>query len=96
VALQPPVILIHGITGSVLRDEYPLPPEAVWDPGVFGVEAFERIAVHPESPAPTPEKRLYEAQGPSRVTVSHGVRVIYGERRAAARRRTCGPMPTRR
>ena len=78
-ALQPPVILIHGITGSVLRDEYPLPPEAVWDPGVFGVEAFERIAVHPESPAPTPEKRLYEAQGPSRVTVSHGVRVIYGE-----------------
>lgn len=78
-AVQPPVILVPGITGSVLRDVYPLPPQAVWDPGVFGVEAFERIAIHPESPAPSPEKRLYEALGPSRVTASHGVRIVYGE-----------------
>jgi pimeloyl-ACP methyl ester carboxylesterase len=78
-ALQPPVILVHAITGSVLRDEYPLPPEPVWDPGVFKVEEFDRIAVHPESPAPTPEAPAYEALGPSRVNVSHTVRLIYGE-----------------
>jgi pimeloyl-ACP methyl ester carboxylesterase len=76
---QPPVVLVHAITGSVLRDEYPLPPESVWDPGVFGVEAFERIAIHPESPAATPEKALYEALGPSRLTASHAVRIIYGD-----------------
>jgi pimeloyl-ACP methyl ester carboxylesterase len=79
VALQPPVILVHAITGSVLRDEYPLPPEPVWDPGVFGTEFYERIAVHPESARPSPEAHLYEAVGPSRVTVSHAVRSIYGE-----------------
>jgi len=78
-ALQPPVVLVHAITGSVLVDEYPLPPEPVWDPGIFKVEAFDRIAVHPESPAPTPESPVYEALGPSRVNVSHTVRIIYGQ-----------------
>jgi len=76
---QPPVILVHAINGSVLRDEYPLPPGPVWDPGYFAVEAFERIAVHPESPAPSPETALFEAHGPSRVAGSHAVRLIYGE-----------------
>ncbi len=75
---QPPVILVHAITGSVLRDEYPLSPEAVWDPGVFGVEAFDRIAIHPDSTT-VPEKPLYEAIGPSRVTPSHAVGLIYGQ-----------------
>ena len=77
-AQQLPVVLVHAITGSVLVDEYPLPPEPVWDPGIFKVEAFDRIAVHPESPAPTPESPVYEALGPSRVNVSHTVRIIYG------------------
>ncbi len=76
---QPPVILVHGITASVLRDEYPLPPEAVWDPGVFGVEAFDRLAIHPESALEPADKPLYEALGPSRVMPSHVVRAIYGE-----------------
>lgn len=76
---QPPVVVVHGITGSVLRDEYPLPPEAVWDPGVFGVESFDRVAIHPESPGPSPEKPFYEALGPSRLTSSHVVRLIYGD-----------------
>lgn len=78
-ALPPPVVLVHAITGSVLRDEYPLPPEPVWDPGVFKVEAYDRIAIHPESPAPSPETPVYEALGPSRVAVSHTVRIVYGE-----------------
>ncbi len=79
VADQPPVVLVHAITGAVLRDEYPLPPEAVWDPGVFGVEAFDRIAIHPESPGPSTERPFYEALGPSRLTASHAVKLIYGE-----------------
>ena len=29
-----PVILVPGITGSVLHDEYEMPPEAVWTTGV--------------------------------------------------------------
>ena len=76
---QPPVIIVLAITGSVLRDEYPLPPEPVWDPGLLGIEAFDRIALHPESPGPPSEKPFYEALGPSRVTASHAVRVVYGE-----------------
>jgi pimeloyl-ACP methyl ester carboxylesterase len=78
VADQPPVILVHAITGSVLRDEYPLSPEPVWDPGVFAIEAFDRIAIHPESSS-APEKPLYEVLGPSRVTPSHAVGLIYGQ-----------------
>ncbi len=76
---QPPVIVVLAITGSVLRDEYPLPPEAVWDPGLLGIEAFDRIAIHPESPGPSAEKPFYESLGPSRVAASHAVRIIYGE-----------------
>lgn len=76
---QPPVVFVHAITGAVLRDEYPLPPEAVWDPGVLGVEDFDRIAIHPESAQAPADRPLYEALGPSRVMPSHAVRVIYGE-----------------
>jgi pimeloyl-ACP methyl ester carboxylesterase len=79
VADQPPVVLVHAITGAVLRDEYPQPPDPVWDPGLFGVEAFDRIAIHPESATAPAERPLYEAQGPSRVMPSHSVRAIYGE-----------------
>jgi pimeloyl-ACP methyl ester carboxylesterase len=79
VPLQPPVILVHGITGSVLRDEYTSPPDEVWKPGIFKVEQYDRVAVHPESPAPSPQTPLYEAVEPARVTASYTVRAVYGE-----------------
>lgn len=45
-ALPPLVVVVHAITGAVLRDEYPLPPGPMWEPGEFKVQAFDRIAVH--------------------------------------------------
>lgn len=41
----PPVILIPGITASVLHDEYELPPEAVWTTVLK--RRYERITLHP-------------------------------------------------
>ena len=41
----PPVILVPGITASVLHDEYELPPEAVWSTVLK--RRYERITLHP-------------------------------------------------
>ena len=71
---QPPVIVVHAITGSVLRDEYPVSPEVVWNPaagwGLFGKKEFERIAMHPED-------LRYEAAEPARVKRGEHIGLIY-------------------
>ena len=76
-AIQPPVILVHAITGSVLRDLYRVPPEVVWDPGITlfrweGIKEFSRLAMHPSD-------LRYEARQPAQIAASHPVSLAYGE-----------------
>jgi pimeloyl-ACP methyl ester carboxylesterase len=56
--LQNPVIVIPGITGSSLVDDYPLKADEIWTM-VFNKE-YERIALHPDD-------LRYEAEEPARV-----------------------------
>ncbi len=55
---QNPVIVIPGITGSSLVDDYPLKADEIWTM-VFNKE-YERIALHPDD-------LRYEAEEPARV-----------------------------
>ena len=64
-----PVIVVPGITGTQLRDEYQLPPEVVWS--VLQHE-YARIALHPDDPR-------YEAQEPARVQADNVFDVAYKE-----------------
>ncbi len=68
-AVQNPVIVIPGITGSTLRDEYPLDPQAVWGPLPFQ-QKWERVALHPDN-------LVYERNEPARVVPSHIFGVAY-------------------
>lgn len=75
--MQPPVIVVHGITGSVLRDVYPTTPEVVWDPGIEAlrwrpIKEFNRIAMHPDD-------LRYEAIGPANILPSHAAELGYAE-----------------
>ena len=68
---QPPVIVVHAITGSVLRDEYPVDPENVWDPSSgFRVRDFLRIGLHPDDVR-------FEAEEPARVRAAQMIEIIY-------------------
>lgn len=74
---QPPVIVVHGITGSVLRDVYPTTPEVVWDPGIEAlrwrpIKEFHRIAMHPDDVR-------YEAIEPAKIVPSHAAEMGYAE-----------------
>ena len=66
--LVAPVIVVPGITASVLRDEYDLPPSDVWTT-VFR-RNHDRIALHPEN-------LRYEAREPARVARSHVYPLVY-------------------
>lgn len=65
----PPVILLPGITGTYLRDEYQLPPDRVW--GVLE-HNFGRVALHPDDPR-------FEAVEPARVRADSIFEVPYKE-----------------
>ena len=67
---QTPVIVIPGITGSSLEDEYPLDRNAVWS-AVINKE-YERIALHPDD-------LRYEAVEPARVVRGKPFELVYGE-----------------
>lgn len=67
---QNPVILLHGITASVLRDEYPLEPETVWSTVLH--KSWERIALHPDG-------LRYERQEPARVAADHPFALPYAQ-----------------
>ena len=66
--LQPPVVVIPGITASNLRDEYPVGPEPVWE---ILRRSWERIALHPDDVR-------YERAQPSRVVVDAMFGFPYG------------------
>ena len=64
-----PVIVVPGITGTDLVDQYPLPPETVWNPLI---KAFDRSAPHPDN-------LMYEAAEPARVGASQIFAIAYRE-----------------
>jgi pimeloyl-ACP methyl ester carboxylesterase len=70
--LPAPVIVLPGIMGSTLRDEYPVAPEQVWNVGRYVAKQYERITLHPSDPR-------YEVLEPARVVRDHAFPVFYGE-----------------
>lgn len=67
--MQPPVIVVPGMTASELRDEYPVDPETVWS--LFHKQ-YERVALHPDDDR-------YEAIEPARVQPDRALPLVYGE-----------------
>ena len=67
--MQPPVIVVPGITATSLRDQYPVDPERVWTPLS---REFERISLHPED-------QRYERTEPARVRADDIFSVVYAE-----------------
>lgn len=67
--LPSPTIVVPGITASHLLDEYPLPPDTVWN---MLTNDYERIALHPGD-------LRYEAREPARITRGQLYEVAYKE-----------------
>ena len=67
--LPDPVIMVPGITATVLRDFYDLPPTGIW--GIM-TQNFERVALHPED-------RRYEAALPAQVRAEEALELAYRE-----------------
>ena len=65
----PPVIVLPGVTGTQLRDEYPFPPDIVWS--VLQHE-YARIALHPDNPR-------YEVAQPARIQPDNVFDIAYKE-----------------
>jgi pimeloyl-ACP methyl ester carboxylesterase len=64
-----PVIMVPGITGTYLRDEYQLPADRVW--GVIEHD-YLRVALHPDDPR-------FEAMEPARVRADGIFEIAYKE-----------------
>lgn len=67
-----PVIVLPGIMGSALRDEYPIDPETVWSPFRSAIKKFDRITQHPDD-------TRYEVNEPARVVADQVFTICYGE-----------------
>jgi hypothetical protein len=81
------VIVLHGLTASVLRDEYPVDPETVLTRAPLGPARWERLERHPDDWS-------YEAKEPARVRPSHLVPIGYAEL-VEALRSDLAPAPDR-
>src|SRR5436190_20845939 len=66
-----PVIVVPGIIANYLRDDYPLPPESVWEV-LEGSKQYERVSLHPDN-------RRYEAIEPARDAPGQLYEVAYRE-----------------
>lgn len=69
-AAQNPVIVVPGITASVLEDRYPIDPVDIWNASTK--KDFERITLHPDD-------LRYEAQEPARVVARNPIQLAYGD-----------------
>jgi pimeloyl-ACP methyl ester carboxylesterase len=67
-----PVIVLPGIMGSELRDEYPVSPQTVWSPFKLLVKAYDRITLHPDN-------TQLELKEPARVVRDQTFELIYSE-----------------
>ena len=66
-----PVIVVPGIIATYLRDEYPLPPELIWQV-LEASKNYERASLHPDD-------LRYEAIEPARVVPGQLYEVAYKE-----------------
>ena len=84
-----PVIVIPGIVASYLRDEYPLPPESIWEV-LESSKQYERASLHPDN-------LRFEAVEPARVVAGQLYEVAYKELieelRYNLRQRSDQPVP---
>src|SRR6266403_782932 len=67
-----PVIVLPGIMGSALRDEYPVSPETVWTPFKLVIKAYDRITAHPDN-------TRFELVEPARVVKDQLFAIAYSE-----------------
>jgi pimeloyl-ACP methyl ester carboxylesterase len=68
-AYIPPVIVLPGVTGTNLRDEYQTPPDVVWS---MLQHQYARVALHPDN-------TRYEALEPARVQADSVFDIAYKE-----------------
>jgi len=68
--LQPPVIVVPGITATSLEDTYPLSPDEIWSPILS--KNYERISMHPDDPR-------YDAMEPARVLPRTMFGIVYND-----------------
>jgi pimeloyl-ACP methyl ester carboxylesterase len=66
-----PVIVIPGVIATYLRDEYPLPPDSLWEVLELSKE-YERVSLHPDN-------LRYEAIEPARVVPGQLYEIAYKE-----------------
>ncbi|MGC9954361.1 MAG: alpha/beta hydrolase [Rhizomicrobium sp.] len=66
-----PVIVLPGVIATYLRDEYPLPPDSIWEV-LDSSKQFERASLHPD-------KLRYEAIEPARVVPGQIYEIAYKE-----------------
>ena len=66
-----PVIVVPGIIATYLRDEYPLPPQSIWEV-LEGSKQYERASLHPD------DLRM-EAIEPARVVPGQLYEIAYKE-----------------
>lgn len=67
-SVQPPVIVVPGITATGLEDFYPIPPEEVWTAVLR--KHYDRISLHPDD-------LRYEAMEPARIQPRQPFELIY-------------------
>src|SRR5258706_11853426 len=87
--LPNPVIVLPGVIATYLRDEYPLPPESIWEV-LDSSKQFERASLHPDNLA-------LDAIEPARVVPGQIYEIAYKELveelRHNLRRRPDQPVP---
>ena len=66
-----PVIVLPGVIATYLRDEYPLPPESIWEV-LESSKQYERASLHPDN-------LRYEAIEPARVLPGQLYEIAYKE-----------------
>ena len=66
-----PVIVLPGVIATYLRDEYPLPPNSIWEV-LDSSKQFERASLHPD-------RLRYEAIEPARVVPGQIYEIAYKE-----------------
>lgn len=85
-----PIIVVPGITASVLTDWYPASPREIWSPTRLAFGDYEPMTLHPVPPTPAGEaagddRVRYEAVQPMLVRPSRGFGIIYDDLVAALR-----------
>jgi pimeloyl-ACP methyl ester carboxylesterase len=71
-----PIIMVHAVTASGLRDDYPLDHERVWSPWELMMREYDRIVLYP-SVGQERDRARFEAVEPALVRPSEAFGIIY-------------------